>query len=378
MKLALVTNVCTHYRRPLYESVAERFDADFYFTSRGREWYRGSSASVETGALHAVSEGRPLPLARALTRGSYDCIVANLVGRTTLLAAVAAARLARRPLVLWVGIWHHPTTAFHRLTRPLASKLYRAADALIVYGPHVSRFVAAESGRTEGIFEAPQSVDNEFFRRRVAQAELGKLRTAFGIGGAPMGCFVGRLEREKGLEELLHAVALTVSEQKLLLVGTGSLVPDLRALAASLGIADRVLFAGHVPQETLPVYLQSADFLVLPSVTTSRFKEPWGLVVNEAMNSRLPVIATDAVGAAAGGLVVDKETGRVVSEGDRVALASAMDELAIDETECMRLGTRGAERVLRWSFDAAADVLERAVLAAVERKGANGACPSRA
>jgi glycosyltransferase involved in cell wall biosynthesis len=377
MKVALVTNVCTHYRRPLYESVAKRFEADFYFTSRGREWYRGSSASAETGALHAVSEGRPLPLARALTRGSYDCIVANLVGRTTLLAAVAAARLARRPLVLWVGMWHHPTTAFHRLSRPLARRLYRSAEALIVYGPHVTRFVTAESGRTEGIFEAPQSVDNEFFRRRVGQAELGKLRKVFGVGGAPMSCFVGRLEREKGLEALLHALALTVSEQKLLLVGSGSLEPDLRALAASLGIADRVLFAGHVPQQSLPVYLQAADFLVLPSVTTSRFKEPWGLVVNEAMNSGLPVIATDAVGAAAGGLVVDKETGRLVSEGDRVALASAMDELAMDETERLRLGTRGAERVLRWSFDAAADVLERAILTAVERKGVNGARASR-
>lgn len=373
MKLALVTNVCTHYRRPLFESVAERFDADFYFTSRGREWYRGSSVSAELGAFNSVSEARAWPLARALMRGAYDCIVVSLVGRSTLLAAVAAARLARRPLVLWVGIWQHPTTGLHRLSRPVAHRLYRGADALIVYGPHVARFVATESGRTEGMFEAPQSVDNEFFRRRVDRAEVEKVREGIRAGSRLVACFVGRLEREKGLEVLVRALALTTIEQKLVLIGSGSLEPELRALATSLGIADRIVLTGHVPQESLPAYLQAADLLVLPSVTSGRFKEPWGLVVNEAMNCRLPVIATDAVGAAAGGLVVDGETGRLVGEGDPVALASAIDELAKDGGERLRLGANGAEHVLRWSFDAAADALERAVLAAIERKALNGA-----
>jgi glycosyltransferase involved in cell wall biosynthesis len=188
-----------------------------------------------------------------------------------------------------------------------------------------------------------------------------------------VGCFVGRLEREKGLETLLHALALTATEQKLLLIGSGSLERDLCRLAASLGIADRVLFSGRVPQRELPAYLQASDFLVLPSMTTARFKEPWGLVVNEAMNSGLPVIGTDAVGAAAGGLLVDHETGRVVREDDPFALAAAMDELATDEGKRHRLGACGAERVLQWNFDSAADAFEAAIRVAVERRGPNGA-----
>jgi glycosyltransferase involved in cell wall biosynthesis len=373
MKVALVTNACTHYRRPLFESVAGRFDTDFYFTSLGREWYQSPALGLETGALRAGFETRPWLLARALTRGSYDCIVASLVGRGTLLATVAAAQLARRPLILWVGIWRHPTTAFHRLSRPLTRKLYRRADALIVYGPHVARYVAAESGRTEGVFEAPQAVDNERFRRRVDRRQSAKLRAAFGSRNAPLGCFVGRLEPEKGLETLIQAMALTTTRQKLLLVGSGSLEPDLRALAASLGIADSVAFAGHVHQRELPTYLQAVDFLVLPSITTSRFKEPWGLVVNEAMNSGLPVIATESVGAAAGGLVVNGETGRVIPEKDPGALGSALDELAANESERLRLGGKGAERVLMWNFEAAADAFERAIAAAIERNGRSGA-----
>jgi glycosyltransferase involved in cell wall biosynthesis len=377
MKLALVTNVCTHYRRPLFESVAERFEVDFYFTSLGREWYQPSYSSVDVGTLRAVSEARPVPLARALMRGAYDCVVVSLVGRATLLAAVAAARLASRPLVLWVGIWNHPTTAFHRLSRPVVRALYRNADALIVYGPHVAAHISAESGRTEGIFEVSQAVDNELFRRP-NRTDVESVRAAFRPDDSPMGCFVGRLEREKGLEILVQALATTVVDQRLLVVGSGSLEPDLRALAASLGVADRIVFAGRVPQNELAAYLHAADFLVLPSITTGGSKETWGLVVNEAMNSGLPVIATDAVGAAAGGLVVDTRTGRLVPERDPAALAAAMDELATDGATRLRLGASGAERVLRWNFDAAADAFERAIEAAVKRKGANGARPSGA
>jgi hypothetical protein len=59
-------------------------------------------------------------------------------------------------------------------------------------------------------------------------------------------------------------------------------------------------------------------------------KEPWGLVVNEAMNQGLPVIATDAVGAAAGGLVQSGVNGFVVPERDSRALAKAMERILTD------------------------------------------------
>lgn len=62
------------------------------------------------------------------------------------------------------------------------------------------------------------------------------------------------------------------------------------------------------------------------------FKEPWGLVVNETMNQGVPAIATDAVGAAAGGLVQHGQTGLVVAERDVEALAAALQQLLADPT----------------------------------------------
>ncbi len=75
------------------------------------------------------------------------------------------------------------------------------------------------------------------------------------------------------------------------------------------------------PIELRNVYA-ACDVLVLPSIATRTFREPWGLVVNEAMNRGLPVIASDAVGAAAGGLVRDEANGLVVAAGDSDALAA--------------------------------------------------------
>ena len=81
---------------------------------------------------------------------------------------------------------------------------------------------------------------------------------------------------------------------------------------------------GYVSPEEALTYYATADLFVLPSVTMPTGKEPWGLVVNEAMNQGLPVVATEAVGAAAGGLVQAGVNGFIVPERDSEALAQVI------------------------------------------------------
>ncbi len=95
--------------------------------------------------------------------------------------------------------------------------------------------------------------------------------------------------------------------------------------------------------------------LVVPSLPTRTFREPWGLVVNEAMNRGLAVIASDAVGAAAGGLVRDGVNGLVVPAGDSRALAAAMRALAEDEQLRRRMGETGRDDVLAYDHEAWAE-----------------------
>ncbi len=108
---------------------------------------------------------------------------------------------------------------------------------------------------------------------------------------------------------------------------------------------------GPVPPQLRSLYA-AADVLVVPSLATRTFREPWGLVVNEAMNRNLPVIASDAVGAVAGGLVRDGRNGLVVPAGDSRALADALRRLAADAPLRARLGTAGHSDVQAYTHDA--------------------------
>jgi glycosyltransferase involved in cell wall biosynthesis len=294
-------------------------------------------------------------------RGRYDCILFGLVGRLTPLEVWFAASSSRTPIILWTGIWQHPKTFFHRLSRPAVRYLYRNADALLVYGPHVAEHIESDSGRREGIYPAPNAIDNEVFRRPVPRGEIVRLRRELQLPDGPLAIYVGRVEREKGLEFLLRALGRTQSLAGLIIVGSGSHVGELKRLASELELTDRVRFAGYVQNKNLATYLDVSDFLVLPSITTPRFKEPWGLVANEAMNRGRTVVASTAVGAAAGGLIVDRVTGLVVPEQNEEALASAMDELSRDDQFRAGLGAEARRHVLAWSVEEAVAIVEEVV-----------------
>jgi glycosyltransferase involved in cell wall biosynthesis len=125
-----------------------------------------------------------------------------------------------------------------------------------------------------------------------------------------------------------------------------------------------VRFLGPLPRPSLPVAYAASEFALLPSIPTPRFREPWGLVCNEAMHQGRPVIASSAVGAVAGGLVRDGLNGIVVPPGDAAALAGAIERLLRDESLRARLGAAAREAVLPYTYDAMADAfglaLERA------------------
>jgi glycosyltransferase involved in cell wall biosynthesis len=342
LRVAFVTNFCPHYRVKTFELLAKHYEADFLFYSDGNEWYWQQSHGMRTGQFrHQYLRGitvlgtRITPsLVSKLWRGNYDAIVTGIDGRFALAATFLAAHLRRRPLILWTGIWSAMDTPFHRLVSPLTRYIYRRANAIVTYGEHVKRYLIDLGVAKEKIFIAPHAVDNQQYASPVPADEIQALREKLGLSSTDrVVLYLGRLEEIKGLTYLLEAFCrVATADAVLVLAGDGSERQTLQRLSVELGIEDRVRFSGYVPPENTLPYYSMAHALVLPSITTRYGKELWGLVVNEAMNQGVPIIASDAVGAVAGGLVRNGENGFVVPQRNPRALAHAI-QMILDSAD---------------------------------------------
>lgn len=365
MRIAFVTNRPAHYRLPIFQMLSRQWDVDFFFTAQspGR-WWTPEHEEHTVGLTAKTGLSAP-GLYRTLRKGGYDCIATSLTGRTHLAATAAAVDLGQLPLALWVELWEYPRTLVHALGRPLVNHLLRRADALVAGGAHTAAWIDDQGKSSSPIFVLHNPVDNAFFGQQTPPERIAAMRSSFGLAADAIGCFVGRLEPEKGLPILLRAISQASTNVGIVVIGSGSSAGEIDRLAARLGIRDRVRSIGWVRQDELPIYYRACDFFVLPSVSTRRVRETWGLVANEAMICGLPVIATDAVGAAAGGLVANDETGIVVPERDTDALASAIESLSHDPALRSRIGLAGQERAGTYTFAKAAATFASAVEQAI-------------
>jgi glycosyltransferase involved in cell wall biosynthesis len=335
------------YRVGAFDRLHALEDVEFALFG-GRSAHAGAGFAGELPFPHRYL--RQSELAALAASGRYRAVVCSTGGRLAPAASWLGARRARVPLILWASLWAHPRSPAHVFSYLPLLRLYRSADAVVTYGPHVSAYVRARGA--QNVYVAPQSVDNDFW----SAPEIAGPSVEGWPGAAELTfMFVGRPARGKGLDVLLDAwqrTRPTVADAALVLVGVG---PSARSgLPDAAGGLDRdgPLWLEPVGPVELRNLYAACDVLVVPSIPTRTFREPWGLVVNEAMNRGVPVIASDAVGAAAGGLVRDGETGLVVPASDSAALAGAIGRLAADPALRARLGRAGAADVRAFSHDA--------------------------
>jgi glycosyltransferase involved in cell wall biosynthesis len=258
--------------------------------------------------------------------GRFAAVVCGTAGRVALPAAYLGARRARTPFVLWSALWGDLTTPAHRAARPLLRRIHRDAAVVVGYGPHVTAYALRLGARAVAV--APQAVDNAFWS---APVDVPAERPFTAL-------FVGRDVPEKGLAVLRDAWARAG-------------LPDARL---------EVIGGDKTPEQVRNSYAAAA-VVVIPSIATRHFLEPWALVANEAMNQQRPIIATDAVGAAAGGLVRDGRNGLVVAAGDPDALAGALRTLHDDAALRARLGANAAQDVAAYTHGAWAEAFAAAL-----------------
>jgi teichuronic acid biosynthesis glycosyltransferase TuaC len=238
--------------------------------------------------------------------------------------AVMLGRALHKPTVITV---HGGDVTIH-LRHPLVGRLGRwalsHADRVIAVSSSLQRALVEGYGiEEEKLTVIPNGVDVSRFAPTAsfeARARLGLHEEASRI------LYVGAIAESKGLSYLLRAtrrIRDTVpGPVELVLVGEGEYERAARALAAQLGIADAVTFAGRRPNEEIPLWINACDVLVLPSLS-----EGFGVVLVEALACGKPVVATACGGPED---IVTPEVGILVPPADDVPLAEALLEVLAD------------------------------------------------
>lgn len=319
-------------------------------------WHKDGKRQIEVHSLfQGAWESLPVRLVgdrliAALEERKPDVVVTIGYGLPFMRRAAAWAVRTRRGSVLM-----HETARQDKkrlfwkeaIKRRIIRRLYHAA---LVGGKSHASYLAELGFPPERMWAPHSVVDNAWFAEKAEEARRQgpALRERLGLPERYF-LFVGRLSPEKNVHRLLEAYGLYRSAARegwgLVIIGDGPLRAELEHRARAWGLPE-VLFGGFLPTEDVAPYYALAGCFVLP-----RLVEPWGLVVNEAMASSLPVLVSDRCGCVPD--LVFEGNGFLFSPTDVDGLAALLMRVAsMNPREREAMGLASREIIRRFSPEA--------------------------
>jgi len=241
----------------------------------------------------------------------------------------------------------------------LKRELVKLFSAGLVAGTRSADYLASLGLGRDRLFTAWDVVDNAYFAK-----EAQRIRDA-APAAEPYFLTVARFVPKKNLAGLLRAYAQYVTTAgetawPLVLSGDGELRAQLGEQVEMEGLAQCVRFAGFVQYGQLPELYAGAGAFILPSLS-----DQWGLVVNEAMASGLPVLVSERCGCVPD-LLMAGENGLVFSPIDTAGMSAALSRAAnLSAGQREQMGKRSQEVVSHFGLDAFAGGLWRAAEKAI-------------
>lgn len=372
-RVVVITEIIAPYRTPVFNALALQCGIDLHviFLAENdptqRQWLvRKDEIQFSFEVLPSWRQrirGRNFLLNwgmnAALDQFSPDV---TICGGYNYLAAWEALRWARRHDVAFLP-WVESTAQDSRSgafwLESLKARFLRQCQGFVVPGKSSFHYLSTYGLPGHSIFTAPNAVDTSFFAKAaaIARVNASQSRQSFNLPDRYF-LFVGRLEPEKGIFDLLDAYAELSpnlrSRVGLVFAGDGSGRSRLEARATEL---ETVQIAGFQQREQLAIFYGLADAFVFPTHT-----DPWGLVVNEAMACGLPVVCSSAAGCAAD-LIVDRQNGFLVAPKNIPQLTCALNELGQDSQLRAAMGHASMIKIQNYTPEACAAGMSKAALA---------------
>ena len=374
MSLGIVQGTPTQFDEPFYRYLARetrlRFVVYYYNASESMvkddpEMGRrvGWSTTADRGYLAVFSKGTsPSRFARQVVQANHDLIVISGFSEPHARRTAIAARLHGTP----TGLRSDNVLPRHggrgrrwwakRLFYPLLFKLYRTAHPV---GDLAADYLTSFGFRKESVFRFPYGVDHAWFAQEssAARADLPSLRASWGLAATgPVICGVMKFSEREDPLTLMHAFRSArqrIPGLNLLLVGDGPLRTQVQE-AAGDQLGKSIALPGYQPYAKLPQVYAASDLFVHTA------SGAWEVSVNEALACGLPVITSDAVGAAHE-LVVPHNFGYTFRRADAPALAARIVDVLGDAALLARVRQEGFRSLTEWDYPATAKRLVGAV-----------------
>jgi len=222
-----------------------------------------------------------------------------------------------------------PFSAFEKYT-------YKNAAHAFLMNEEVSDILRGKGFKKE-FTVLPLGVDTDSFCKK----DISSLKKNLALKDFVIG-FIGKIDKQKGIFDLIKAVSGIKERIQLLIIGNGDLKGEAEYFVTSLGLGQETVLMDAVSNSQVPNYLNCMDVLVSPSITLPNLREQFGRVIIEGMACEVPVIGSDS-----GEIPVTiGEAGLIFKEGDVADLKDKIESLIRNRSLRDTLSGKGRKRVL--------------------------------
>ncbi len=346
LKILIIHNIITPYRTYLFEALAAdpNITLTVLYTNKSykeRKWDANLSKIFDNRILRGyviqlghIKIGINPEIIRYLIINKPDVIIIGGIAEITNQIALIISKIIRVPILLWSEGIGSSRTKLSRLLSIYIDNLILCCDGVIVPGTASQDYHISIGVKKEIIFISPDIINNDFYyvNRPKNKHEKEILKEKMGFKEKNIILFVGQLIPRKCPEILLEAFQIFNRENTILIfIGDGHLRPSLEK---KVGSSKNIIFTGWISEEEKRDYYHSADLFILPTK-----EDVWGLVINEAMASGLPVITTRLAGASFD-MIEDDKNGFVMSRPDLHQLINILRYMFNNSDRLMEMGEK--------------------------------------
>jgi len=307
-KLCIVINSIAPYRIPVYGALTESFDVTILHGGKeaGRTWAINLPEAIRSISVWSLKiPTRKKTGVAGVTDRTYlhlnlgvlfwlpkirpDVIISNELGLRTIMALLYGV-LMRVPVWVWWGGTMHSEKNLSGWKQKARRTLARRVKHWISYGTTSTEYLESLGVKPTRILQIQNCVEQETFLQQPLVSPA-----YFADAVRPVLLTVGQLRARKGIDRLIQACGRLARSKEftLVVVGQGPERANLEALAQAEGLR-RVIWLQNQSQQELSLIYRSADAFIFPTM-----EDIWGLVVNEAILSGLPVLCSQYAGCAA-------------------------------------------------------------------------------